>query len=272
MMKITSKTCETLLEIPFLNAGRGKGGFYVEQLPVHIACVDELPDGLDAIVATADLQGRERFEDAPAGVPRLLGEALPKRLAEEILPELGCDGMKTGAILAGDFYTVPALDQRGGSGDVTKVWEAFAREFRWVAGVPGNHDTFGDSLHPPRATSSNRHYLDGQRVALDGVNIAGLGGIIGNPRKPHRRTDDDYVDTLIELLDESVDILITHDGPEGPQRGQRGSPRVTDVLNQLRPPLVIRGHAHWESPMVQLAGGTTVLNVDCRVVVLKRDN
>ena len=35
------------------------------------------------------------------------------------------------------------LDKRGGSGDVTGVWLAFADIFQWVAGVAGNHDTFG---------------------------------------------------------------------------------------------------------------------------------
>ena len=270
-MNIKSILSEPYLEIPFLNAGRGQGGYYVDQLLVHAGFVDELPEGLDAIIATADLQGRERFEESPAGAPRLLGEALPKRLADEILPELNCDPLKTGAILAVDFYTVPALDQRGGSGDVTKVWEAFGREFRWVAGVAGNHDTFGEALHPTRATNGNRHYLDGRRVDLDELAIAGLGGIIGNPRKPHRRTDEDYVDALIDLSDPPPDILITHDGPTGPQTGQRGSPRVTYVLNELRPPLVVRGHAHWDTPVVELAGGTQVLNVDCRVAILRRE-
>ena len=269
-MKITSLSSDPIVQIPFLNAGRGQGGYYVERLPIFLAAVDELPDELDAVVATANLQGRERFEESPGGAPRLLGETLPQQLAEDILPKFGIDALRTGSILAGDFYTVPALDKRGGSGDVTKVWEAFGREFRWVVGVAGNHDMFGESLHPNRATSANRHYLDGSCVTLDGLAIAGVGGVIGNPSRAHRRTEDGYVDALLEVLDEPVDILITHDGPEGPERGQRGSPRATYVLNELCPSLNIRGHSHWETPLVNLDGGTQVLNVDCRVVVLRR--
>ncbi len=55
---------------------------------------------------------------------------------------LGADhSSPVAALLAGDFYTVPALDKRGGTGDVTDVWRAFGECFAWVA---GNHDLFGD--------------------------------------------------------------------------------------------------------------------------------
>ena len=84
-----SITTEPILEIPFLNAGRGPGGFYVDRLPVLVAAVDRLPDGVDAIVATGDLQGRERFEESKGGPPRLLGEVLPRWLSTDVLPGLG---------------------------------------------------------------------------------------------------------------------------------------------------------------------------------------
>ena len=71
-------------------------------------------------------------------------EALPSRLTVEILPGVGLNDGGIGVLLAGDFYTVPALDRRGGSGDVTAVWKAFGDESSWVVGVPGNHDTFGE--------------------------------------------------------------------------------------------------------------------------------
>ena len=75
-MRILTVNPQPIVEIPFLNAGRGPGGFYEDRLPVLDAIVDRLPDGVSAIIAAADLQGRERFQDSPNGVPRLLGEAL----------------------------------------------------------------------------------------------------------------------------------------------------------------------------------------------------
>ena len=86
-MRITSIQPELIREIPFLNAGRGPGGFYRDTLPVHHGFVDELPEGMSAIIATADLQGRETFESSGGKPIRLLGEVLPTLLAEEINSE-----------------------------------------------------------------------------------------------------------------------------------------------------------------------------------------
>lgn len=156
-MKITEFSDSSAHEILYLNAGRGPGQFYEDRLPIHLATVDRLPEGVSALVVTGDLQGRERFEDAPGDGDglRLLGEALPKRLVEEVFPLLGIAATdRVGLLLAGDFYTVPALDKRGGTGDVTAVWYAFAECFKWVAGVPGNHDLFGD--RPEQRPSTDR--------------------------------------------------------------------------------------------------------------------
>lgn len=267
-MRILSINPEPIVEIPFLNAGRGPGGFYEDRLPVQEAVVDRLPDGVSAIIATADLQGRERFQDSPNGRPRLLGEALPSRLATDILRELRLKDRAIGVFLAGDLYTVPALDRRGGSGDVTAVWRAFGDEFSWVVGVAGNHDTFGADPKAPPRFSKRLHYLDNDRVNIGGLKIAGLGGIIGNPRRPRRRSEEQYTGCLEALLRHQTDILITHDGPNEPAQRLRGSPNIREVVERLKPSLVVRGHAHWKQPLVRLSGGVQVLNVDARVVVL----
>ena len=267
-MRILSIKPEPIIEFPFLNAGRGPGGFYEDRLPVQEATVDRLPDGVSAIVATADLQGRERFQDSPDGLPRLLGEAVPSLLVSEVLSALRLNGEAVGALLAGDFYTVPALDRRGGSGDVRAVWEAFGDEFSWVVGVAGNHDTFGVAPEASPRFTRHLHYLDADRVNVAGFRIAGLGGIIGNPRRPRRRSDDQYTECLESLLRQRTDILITHDGPNDPIQRHRGSPLIREVVERLKPSLVVRGHARWKQPLAQLAGGVQVLNVDARIVVL----
>lgn len=255
--------------VPFLNAGRGPGQFYEDQLPVHLAYVDQLSQGTTALIATADLQGRELLLSGAIQPPRLLGEALPRQLVEEILPTVGLmDPQSIGVLLAGDFYTVPALDKRGGNGDVSTVWQAFGDEFGRVVGVAGNHDLFEGGKAEPRRLSQRLHYLDGQTVQIGGLKIAGLGGIIGSPLRTHRRTEDDYLSALEALLDQQPQIVITHDGAEGTEPGQRGSPRIRELLDALPPPLVVRGHAHWDKPFTTLAGGTQILNVDARVVIL----
>ncbi len=83
--------------------------------------LSSLPNQLDAIIATADLEGREQFESATTEPPRLLGEVLPEQLASGVLPSLGIRPERTVVVLDGDFYTVPALDARGGSGDLRNI-------------------------------------------------------------------------------------------------------------------------------------------------------
>ncbi|CAD79112.1 hypothetical protein RB11420 [Rhodopirellula baltica SH 1] len=271
-MRITSIESKLLTEIRYLNAGRGPGDFYNDVVPVHRGFVDALPEGTSAIVVTADLQGRETFKSAGGHPLRLLGEVLPAMLRADVLPCLGLPKGDIGVLLAGDFYTVPALDKRGGSGEVRPVWDAFAAEFDWVAGVAGNHDTFADGANRPSFTGPV-HFLDNDHVTIGGVLIAGLSGITGNPRRPWRRTEDDYVETLGTLLCEEPAITLLHDRPDAPERGFRGSPRIREVLEEQGPgqnenTLVVRGHSHWPEPLAELSCGTQVLNVDARVVIL----
>ncbi len=269
-MRIVSVAEQPLDEVRFLNAGRGPADYYEDRLPILLGEVDALPPGIDAIVATADLQGRQCLQDARGQPLRLLGEVLPRRLSESILPMCGLTDLKrVGVLLAGDFYTLPALEARGGTGDVTAVWYEFSRHFAWVAGVAGNHDTFG-SQHADRPRPLfGQHYLDGDICNVAGLRIAGIGGIIGNPRRIRRRTDDQYLDLLATVMQEHPKIVILHEGPDGPACGQRGSARIRDVLESYGPTLVVRGNTHWSDPMAQLANETQVLNVDSRVVVLR---
>lgn len=271
-MRIVEFQQDPVAEFPFLNAGRGAGEFYVDRLPVHVATVDRLPTDALAVVATADLQGRERFEDSPGGPIRLLGEVLPARLVTEVLPDFGIDdGKRVPALLAGDFYTVPTLDKRGGTGDVTPVWNAFAECFASVTGVAGNHDIFGDHQSRRPRLPSNGHYLDGDVVESGGLKIAGIGGIIGRATRPNRRSHDDYLATVNRLLDHQPDVLLMHDGPDGPYESQRGIAEVRDALLAKSRCLVIRGHAHWKQPFAEFENGLQVLNVDARAVILTTD-
>ncbi len=270
-MRIIEFEKEPVCEFRYLNAGKGAGGFYEDRIPVQVAKVDRLPDGLGAIVATADLQGRERFEDNSTGGPiRLLGEVLPRRIVSEVLPGLGLSASdQIGALLAGDFYTVPALDKRGGTGDVTSVWHAFADAFDWVAGVPGNHDTFGDPPQRRPRFSGRVHFLDGDVTQVGGLRVAGIGGIIGNSARHNRRSEDDYLETLARILARRPDVLLMHEGPDGVHASQRGMSRIRDLLIESGTRLVIRGHAHWDDPFAEFSSGTQVVNVDARVVVLR---
>jgi len=272
-MRILAVHSEPLHQIAFENVTPGRT-VVIEQLDLLTAMADQLPDAIDAIVMTADLQGREsrRRGQTPG---RLLGEVLAEEL--EILS--GLDQLpplsRLGVVLAGDFYTKPEMDKRGGSGDVRGVWEAFARRCRWVVGVAGNHDFFGPGWSEPDLKAfkkqPNIHLLDGDTAELDGLRFAGLSGTVGNPRRPWRRLEDDYAEWVGLLASHGPDVLILHDGPDGPGPGFLGRSSARQALEATRPTLVVRGHAYWHEPLVTLANGGQVLNVDSRVVVLRRD-
>lgn len=266
-MRIVNFQSEPLTTFVYLNAGRGPGQFYADRLPVHHARVDRLPKNISAIVVTSDLQGRETFQDAIYGAPRLFGEVVPERLVNEVFPLLSIRD-QAAAFLAGDFFTVPELDKRGGTGDVSGVWRAFADRFSWVAGVAGNHDLFdAKHAHAPEF-SPPLHFLDGQVVSIHGVRIGGLGGIIGNPSRPQRRTEEDYLRALDDVLRQGVDVLLMHEGPNGPGHAQWGVPEIRAVIEKYDPCLIIRGHTHWDEPFAECSTGLQILNVDARVVIL----
>ncbi len=257
--------------IQYLDAGRG--GVAVERhLSVLRGVVNALPPGVETLVVASDLQGREPPRPGAEGSLRLLGCQVAETLAgwcgDGRLPPAD----RVGVILCGDLYAHPELAKRGTHGDVREVWRAIADRFRWVAGVAGNHDVFGEHAHRserrPLLGVPRAHFLDGETVDLDGLRIGGVSGVIGKPTRLFRMTESDYLAAVERVLDSGVDILALHDGPDFPSLGLLGIPAVREILERRPPVLVVRGHCYWSQPLITLKGGTQVLNADCRVVLL----
>jgi hypothetical protein len=107
---------------------------------------DRLNDKLDAIVATSDLQGI--VPDPRTGDATLLGVAVAEALEEltfdDVLPPAG----RIGVVLAGDLYSVPTADKRGGFGDVASVWHAFARLTSIYVDIPRSGRTAFRPVRP----------------------------------------------------------------------------------------------------------------------------
>jgi Icc-related predicted phosphoesterase len=250
---------EPVREVQYLNASP-RGGTEVGTLPIAIGeLAGPLADELDAIIACSDLQG---MAPGPGGRAELLGVEIAA-----VLEELAADAKipaaaRSGVILAGDLYSVPFANKRGGHGDVSDVWVAFAERFAWVAGVAGNHD----DVTEVRKLGDKVNLLDGDLAELDGLRVAGVGGIIGNPRKPGRRTEDDQLEQLERVVTQAPDILVLHEGPRGDAK-QPGNDRIRRVIEDAAIGLTICGHDHWQTALAEHARGQ-ILNVDTRVVVL----
>jgi len=262
-MRITSLESTPFSTVRYLAAASG-GGTATLSLPILRGRVDALPTSLDALVVASDLQGIEL-----GGARRLLGEALADELGR-----LAGDGQlppleRVGVLLAGDLYSAPNADRRGATGDVRAVWRALAARCRFVAGVAGNHDTFGDRDDEARFRRElGVHLLDGDVAELDTLRIGGVGGIIGDPHKPARRDEREFVRALRGVLAERPPVVVLHHGPDAERGALRGHEAVRHALDRSGELLVVCGHVHWRTPLADVRGGAQALNVDGRVVVL----
>jgi Icc protein len=255
-MRLLSIAAEPFFRLRYLNAAR-RGGTEVGHVPFLRGTVDRLPEGLSGVIATADLQGivadRHTRESTLLGIAVV--EALEGLASEGVVPALSC----CGAVLAGDLFSVPEANRRGGFGDVAPVWRAFSRSFRWVVGVAGNHDDVRGVRNV-----SNAQVLDTDIVERDGLTFGGVGHIAGDPSKPGRRLESEQLERIELVVSETPEVLVLH---EGPSRGIEfpGSLVISEAITPARG-LTICGHVHWPRPVAP--DDATVLNVCERVVVL----
>ena len=260
MLELVEVEAEPLAGLGYLNAARG-GGTERRTLLVERARVRGLPPDVDGLIVTSDLQGV--VVDPRTREARLLGVAVAEHLAE-----LAFDGglpsaERTGVVLAGDLYSVPAANKRGGHGEVAPVWAAFADAFAWVVGVAGNHDDV--------STVARAHHvdvLDTDIVNRGGLTIGGVGLICGNPDKRGRRGEDDQLERIEVIASSGVDLPVLHEGPAGDGDDQPGHPAIGPLLERARVPLTVCGHVHWDRPLARHGGGQ-IVNVDSRVLILE---
>lgn len=247
------------------------GGVASGSFPIVQAHATGIPAELGALLVMSDLQGREPVWSKQDIKCRLLGELVAEEF--HVLAELGeiPSADTIGVLLAGDLYVAEGLGKRGGKGDVRDVWKCFQDRFRWVAGTPGNHDSFGPDVLPTDnfLSTPNLYYLDGNLAAIDGIRIGGVGGVIGNPAKPFRRNEGGFLNALKRVAQESPDIIILHEGPAGCEADRNGNKLIRQELEGLPNCLVICGHCHWDRhEHEELGNGTQVLNADARAYVI----
>ena len=71
-----------------------------------------------------------------------------------------------------------------------------------------------------------------------------------------------------DVLVESPDVVVLHEGPEGDRR-QRGHPAIGARLRTMQVRLTICGHVHWAEPLATLGPTGQVLNVAGRAWSMK---
>jgi 3',5'-cyclic-AMP phosphodiesterase len=271
-MHILNINEKPLFEIPAVTVAAGGKGVEETAIPILSGCVEQLPDELDALLLTADLQAYDSL-DKPAFARRLLGFLVAEEMAAMAECQLIPNAQRIGVILAGDFYAVPALNKRGGQGNVEQIWRDFAQHFRWVVGVAGNHDHFNGQCQFGNVFrhQSNIYPLDGEVVNLDDLTIAGISGILGKPEKPWRHSLKQWKTMSQKVLAKVPNLLVLHEGPDIPDSRLVGQSQIRQTLHQVKTQLlVICGHAHWKEPLASFSDNIQVVNVDSRVLLLTR--
>jgi len=262
-MRIVSIASQPFEEIPYYHARRG-GGKEFGRLPVFEGWANSrLDDEVEVLVIAGDLQGID-------SQGRLLGVGLADEIRAMCDIGLLVPANRVAVLLTGDLYADPNAQIRGATGDVGEVFRCMADNFRWVAGVLGNHDLV-EAIDNP-----NVFILDGGKcVEVCGLKIAGIGGVIGkNPNKPGRHSIDEYRRAMNLAMGSAPDVLILHEGPAISESGLPGSNYVTELLVAAdRKPLVFCGHCGWpNSPMASLPGGQQIVNFDGRAVILRKSS
>ncbi|WP_145408259.1 metallophosphoesterase family protein [Paenibacillus xylanexedens] len=293
----------------YLNAVPG-GEVQAAQLPIYVGTISGLPNGLDALIVSSDLQGivplpyvRDNTEiasnsDVQISTHRpsqyeptssreedcLLGEMLPdyvRLLLEVEMPEI--DPNRVGVLLCGDLYA--RRGKRGASGNPVPVWLAFRDAFGWVAGVDGNHDLTDEAGARRLHSDAAIHYMDAPVVInaslpMDGLassaasqplRVAGLGGIIGRPDKPNRLPKEQYLQSLSKLLKQQPDCLVLHQSPGIAELGLMGEALIRQSLEAGSDTVVFCGHTHWHTSLVQLNNGTQIVNADSKLFIFTKE-
>lgn len=267
-LKVVGDSAAPVFLVPFRNASSTS----TQELWVHRLFVAGMPDELDALFVTSDLQG---WSTGPAG-QRLLGFAVADELRDHCAA-VGIAPERVGVLLAGDLFALEDLTRRGGVGDVRDVWRAFAASSGFVAGVAGNHDAFGDGAGELLAFAQEPriHLLDDGTSGLclgaesHGLRLAGVSGIVGNPARPWRKTQEQLQAAVGKALLLEPDVLVLHQNPALPDVKRSDHAWLTELLHARGQGLVVFGHSWCHRPFVEL-GRCQLLASEGRAFWLER--
>jgi Icc-related predicted phosphoesterase len=272
-MKITLDEIEPIESYSYLEVGakqsnNGKPIILHKELPIYLGEFENEKSNVDFLIICSDLQGAIEKD----GEYKLVGEELPEFLKLLIDIEFTeKENPKIGVLLCGDLFT--SLDKRGSSGDVRDVWMKFKDQFRWVVGVAGNHDRFGSDLEKEEFKATENIYLLHKEIKeIDNLRIGGISGIIGRGDKIHRVAEKEYLDNFKKLLKKELDFVILHETPDFPDLEFIGNPKIREVIEKENTSNICCGHCHWRKTLIEFENKSVVINVDSKVVILKKKN
>ncbi|BBM82949.1 metallophosphoesterase family protein [Candidatus Uabimicrobium amorphum] len=179
---------------------------------------------------------------------------------------------------AQDFIFLSAGDMAGtgilgSNGDPTRAMERASSHFKKVFFVNGNHDEVSDILQGKRNTDGSHCHVHNRVQTIDELGvIAGVDGIISRKKLLHRMPKKDYVRILQSVVASSPEWLLTHEIPQIPEiiNKSSGDFDLREIVKKSEVRFHIFGHRSFKNFYGTL-GKTTFINVDSRVVCMRRE-
>ena len=188
-----------------------------------------LPEDLDAILVTSDLQYYDR-RDVNEGERVLSGHIVAQEMAGAgrggNVSVAGPDRCYSGR---GSLCGAGAEQNVVGKGTWRRFGNRSRKRFRWVVGVAGNHDLFagrGESFGNVFRNHPNVYPLHGEHADVDGLKIGGVSGILGSREKAWRTPIPEYRELMQLVMSDPLDILVLHMTPSVPDMGLKGDSLV----------------------------------------------
>ncbi|PHS12937.1 MAG: hypothetical protein COA86_17790 [Kangiella sp.] len=256
-------------ETTYYNAPLGNGEMGVQPLLWINGKSNKLPVSIEALVITSDLQGVS-MPSENNNAQTLANEFIDTLLLMSEIGDLpGLD--KILLILAGDLFASLTDNRRGLSGNIFPFLKRVAdlKELQSLV-VLGNHDQLESEEKEILDKHSNFHLLDNKTIDIGGVIFGGIDGVIGSNGKPNRVTPENYLKQIKKLKQQNTDVLILHEGPLIETENLLGNEFITNYLVHNSFPLVVSGHAHWNTISAKLSD-SQILNVDSRVLVIHQN-
>ena len=96
-----------------------------------------------------------------------------------------------------------------------------------------------------------------------------MSGIIGNKKRPQRKSEENYLKYLNNSKLKNSDIFLLHQTPKGNKPKQIGDNNIADFFIKNGNSLVIAGHCRWNEHLAEL-GQNQILNTDSKVFIIKK--
>ncbi len=166
------------------------------------------------------------------------------------------------------------LNVYGEDGDPTPTYQFIRNRAKALYIIQGNHDLPPSNIKDLTEMKNNDGtycYLpDGKPVNTLVGKIGGVHGIISDHKHPYKKSEQQYIRLLHKVLQNRLDILVTHDTPSFYYEKHTeciGKKQLYEAVRNYKPKIYIYGHCHHPF-FYKNKVNIHFFNVDARVLII----